>query len=342
MKRTLLLSFLGLLVGLSIGLGLTYFAGENPLNVLNVIVKSAFGSRYDLGVTLYYATALICTGLSVSVAFHAGLFNIGAEGQLVMGTLAGALVGVVLPDLPSYVAVPLAILAAILVGGLWGWIPGWLRTSRGSHEVINTIMLNFVAAAISSWLVTSHFQNPGSQSPETPPVAPAYFFRAWDPMKHWFDDAPASAAFPFVVLVSIALWIFLWRTPWGFKIRAVGENEDAARTAGIDVDRSRQLAMGLAGALAGLVVVGEVLGGVGKMRLGFSPDFGFIGIAVALLARNHPLGILLTGFLFGALHKGAADLDIETEFVTRDLSSVIQALVIFCVSIAVAVRKRGK
>lgn len=342
MKRSILLSLAGLLVGLCLGLLLAFISGESPLTVLTVIGKSAFGSRYDLGVTLYYSTALTFTGLSVAVAFHAGLFNIGAEGQLVMGTLAAVAGAALFPGLPAGVAPIFAVLCAILGGGLWGWIPGWLRTRRGSHEVINTIMLNFIAAAISSWFITTKLQNPASQSPETPPVAPAYFLRNWDPFVRWFEDSPVSLAFPFAVIVAVGLWIFLWRTPRGFELRASGENEDAASTAGIDVAKSRQLAMALAGALAGLVALNEVLGGVGKMRLGFSPDFGFIGIAVALLARNNPLGILFTAFLFGALHKGAADLDIETEYVTRDLSLVIQALVIICVSVAVSFRKKGR
>lgn len=340
MRKSLLLSAAGLLAGLFLGLMLAYAAGESPLTVLNVIVKSAFGSRYDLGVTLYYSTALIFTGLSVAVAFHAGLFNIGAEGQLAVGSLAAAVSAVLVPGLPPWLAPFFALACALLAGGFWGWIPGWLRARRGSHEVINTIMLNFVAAALVSWAITAHFQNPASQSPETPPIPAPYFLRNWDPMVHWFEDSPVSLAFPVALLIALALWLFLWRTPWGFELRASGENEDAARTAGIDVGKCRQIAMALAGALAGFVALNEVLGGVGKMRLGFSPDFGFIGIAVALLARNHPIGILFTGFLFGALHKGAADLDIETEFVTRDLSLVIQALVILCVSVAAAFRLR--
>jgi simple sugar transport system permease protein len=256
--------------------------------------------------------------------------------------MAAAAAGLLVPGLPPVIAPLFALSAAILVGGFWGWLPGWLRTRRGSHEVINTIMLNFVAAALCSWLVTAHFQNHEVQSPETPPLPAAYFFRHWDPFVGWFDDAPVSLAFVFAVLVAVATWVFLFRTAAGYEHRACGENEDAARTAGINVARRRQLAMALAGAFAGCVALGEVLGGVGKMRLGFSPEFGFIGIAVALLARSHPLAILVTAFLFGALHKGAADLDIETEYVTRDLSLVIQAFVIFCVSIAVSFRRKGR
>lgn len=340
--KKLILPVAGLFVGLGLGLLLSLIAGENPWHVFQIIVKSAFGSRYDFGVTLYYATPLVFTGLSVAIAFHAGLFNIGAEGQLNLAALAAALVGVSFPNLPFPLAPALALLAAVLAGALWGWIPGWLRTKRGSHEVINTIMMNFLAAALINWIVTAHYQNPGSQSPETSPIAPSYFLRPMDPAVGWFGDAPVSSAFLVAILLAVALWFFLWRTTWGYEIRASGENEHAARMAGINVARARQLAMALAGALAAFVALSEVLGGAGRFRIGFSADFGFVGIAVALLARNHPIAILFTALLFGALHKGAADLDIETDFVTRDLSLVIQALVILCVSAAAELRWKGK
>lgn len=336
----LFLALLGLAIGLSLGLALAWSAGESPWMVLSVIVKSAFGSRYDLGITLFYATPLIFTGLSVAVAFHAGLFNIGAEGQLTVGTLAATVAALAVPGLPPVVAPLFALLCGFAAGAVWGWIPGWLRAVRGSHEVINTIMMNFVAAALASWAVTARLQNHESQNPETNPVAASYFFRAHDPLAQWFGDAPVSLAFPVAVLVAIGVWFFLYRTPWGFELRAVGQNERASALAGIDVARVRQLAMALAGALAAGVALGEVFGSAGRFRLGFSPDYGFIGIAVALLARGNPLGILFTAFLFAALHKGAGDLDIETDNVTRDLSLVIQALVILAVGIVSSLRWR--
>lgn len=325
---------IGLLIGLCLGLLLAFVQGDNPWNVLQVIVKSAFGSKYDIGLTLFYATPLIFTGLSVAVAFHAGLFNIGAEGQLNIAALVTAYAALMMPGLPPVIAPFFAIFCGMGAGAVWGWIPGWLRTRRGSHEVINTIMLNFIAAALVSWAVTAHLQNPETQNPETHMVPPAYFIRTWDPVALYFGDPPVSLAFPIAVLVALLVWAFLWRTPWGYELRACGTNEHAAATSGISVARTRQGAMALAGALAGLVALAEVLGGVGRFRLGFSPDYGFIGIAVALLARNHPVGIVFSALLFGALHKGAADLDIETNHVTRDLSLVIQALVILFVALA--------
>ena len=340
--RALLRPLLGLILGLSLGLALAYLQGDSPWHVLSVIVDSAFGSNFDVGTTLYYATPLIFTGLSVAVAFHAGLFNIGAEGQLNIATLATAAAALAVPGLPPVIAPLFALACGCAAGAVWGWIPGWLRTRRGSHEVINTIMLNFVAAALASWALSAYLQSPTSQNPETAVVAPAYFFRHADPIARYFGDAPASLAFPVSVVVAILVWIFLWRTPWGFELRACGTNEDAAATAGINVARTRQKAMALAGGLAGMVALGEVLGGVGRFRLGFSPDYGFVGIAVALLARNNPIAIIFSALLFGALHKGAADLDIETDHVTRDLSLVIQALVILGVSLAGSFRARSR
>lgn len=319
---------LAVALGLSLGLLVTKVAGENPFHVLQILVKSAFGSRYDLGMTLFYATPLLLTGLSVAVALQAGLFNIGAEGQLTLGALAAAALGALFPAIPSPIAPILAGLAAFVAGAAWGFIPGWLRAKRGTHEVINTIMLNFIAAGFASWVTLYLLKNPESQNPETRSIGPTYVIQHLA----FFGDAPLSTAIFVALAAAVLVWFVLWKTVWGFEIRAVGQNEHAARGAGISRDRARILAMCLAGGLAGLVGVGEVLGNAGRFRLGFSPDFGFIGIAVALLGRNRPLGIVAAALLFGALHKGASDLDLETENVTRDLSLILQALVILAVS----------
>ena len=325
--RRLAQPFLAVALGLSLGLAVTWAAGENPWHVFLILVKGAFGSRYDLGMTLFYTTPLVFTGLSVAFAFHAGLFNIGAEGQLTMGALAAAAVGAVWPGVTWPLAVALAGLAALLAGGVWGAIPGWLRARRGSHEVINTIMLNFIAAGLASYVTLYLLKNPASQNPETRPVGAGYLLNPYPA----FGGAPVSAALPLALMAAVLVWLLLWRTVLGYEIRAVGQSEPAARAAGIDPGRVRLIALTVAGALAGLVGVGEVLGNAGKFRVGFSPDFGFIGIAVALLGRNHPAGVIWAALLFGALHKGTADLDLETEHVTRELSLVLQALVILAV-----------
>jgi ABC-type uncharacterized transport system permease subunit len=326
--RKILQPIFAVALGLALGLCVTWGAGENPWNVLKILAHSAFGSRDDFGWTLFYTTPLIFTGLSVAIAFHAGLFNIGAEGQLVLGALAAAAVGAVWPGLPRGVAPLTAGIAAICAGTLWGAIPGWLRARRGSHEVINTIMLNFIAAGIASYVTLYLLKNPNSQNPETRPVGEGYSIYHFT----FFGEAPVSLALPVAILAALGIWIFLWRTPLGFELRAVGQNEAAARSAGIDAGRIRIIAMSLAGGLAGLVGVGEVLGNAGKFKLGFSPEYGFLGIAVALLGRNQPIGILAAALLFGALHKGTSDLDMSTDHVTRELSLVLQALIILSVS----------
>lgn len=319
---------LSVCLGLAAGLLITKTAGEDPWHVLRILVKSAFGTNYDLGMTLFYATPLIFTGLSVTVAFHAGLFNIGAEGQLALGALLGAVSGIRFFNLPSPWAPILAALVCFLGGALWGAIPGWLRAKRGSHEVINTIMLNFISAGICSWVTLYLFQSQDSQNPETQPVGPGFLI----PHLSFFGEAPVSVAFYLALICAFLVWFFLWKTALGYEFRAVGQNESAAKAAGIDSGKIRILAMALAGGLAGLVGVGEVFGNAGLYKLGFSPGYGFIGIAVALLGRNRPLGVIFAALLFGALHKGTSDLDFETENVTRDLSQILQALVILCVS----------
>ncbi len=330
--KPLVVPLLGLTLGLGFALIFTFFAGENPLHIFWVLCQSAFGSRYDLGLTLFYSTPLIFAGLAVALAAHGGLFNIGAEGQLTLGALAGASFGALFPDIGFPLAPILATAAAMLAGGLWGFIPGSLKVFRGSHEVINTIMLNFIAAGIASWVTIYLLPNPNSQNPETLPVGEAYKVYLHDPISHFFVDTPMSSAFLLALITAVVLWLWLYKTKSGFELRAVGQNEEAARFAGIRVGKYKILSITLGGALAGLVATSEVLGSAGQFKLGFSPGYGFLAIAVSLLARNSPLGIIFTGLLFGALQKGASSLDLETDHITRDFSSIIQALIILWVS----------
>jgi simple sugar transport system permease protein len=327
MKRVI-----GMCVGLLIAMLLTAFAGENPWHIFMILMKSAFGSTYDLGMTLSYTTPLIFTGLSVAIAFHAGLFNVGAEGQLTIAAVTAAAVGVLIPQVPFPLAPFFALFVGIAAGALWGLIPGWLKAARGSHEVIVTIMMNFIAAGLASWFALKIIPNPNSQNPETALVAPNYMFKQYDLLVRWFPDTPVNASLVVAIVLAFIIWIFLWKTTWGFDLRAVGENPEAARRAGIPAKKVQILAMILAGGIAGFVALSEVLGSAGQYRIGFSPDYGFIGIAVALLAGNNPLGIIAAAFLMGALHKGASDLDLETNTITRDFSRIIQALIILGVA----------
>lgn len=338
--RGVLQPILAVLIGISCGLAVAALSGENPLTILGILGRSAFGSPYDLGMSLFYATPLILTGLAVAVPFHAGLFNIGGEGQMTVGVCAATAVGILLPDLPPLVAIPLAILTAFATGAIWGAIPGWMKARRGSHEVIATIMFNFLASGLTSWLTLSYLRNTETMNPETHRVGDSYL---WARLPG-FGEAPVSWALVLGVVAALAIWVVMWRTALGFEIRATGQSEQAASFGGIDVGRTRIIAMALGGGLAGMAALGEVFGNAGKFKLGFSADYGFMGIAVALLGRGRPLGVVAAAILFGALHKGAGDLDFETEFVTRDLALVMQSFVIIAVAADAlwALRRKGK
>jgi ABC-type uncharacterized transport system permease subunit len=317
--------------GLFAGLMAALIAGESPLHVASVMVHAAFGSPYDIGMTLVYTTPLVFTGLSVAVAYRAGLFNIGAEGQLVIGGLTAAAAGILAGEWFSEASYLGSVLAQILVaaaastsGAFLGGFTGFLKARRGSHEVVTSIMCNFLVTAFCSWVVIEKLRSMDTQNPETMPVGPA--FRAMTIAG--FGEAPVTLWFAWSLVAALIVWLLFNRTLWGFQLLATGANPDAARHGGIDTGREMIRAMAIAGALAGLGGLGDVLGGAGRFRLGFSHDYGFTGIAVALLGRGTPLGVVASAFLFGALHKGALDLDFETDHVTRDLATVMQGLVI--------------
>jgi simple sugar transport system permease protein len=336
-------TFIALVIGISLSLLSTLVAGENPFHILTILVESCFGSWYDAGTTLFYATPLMFTGLSVSLAFRTGLFNIGAEGQLIMGSLAATGVGIGMnmfatdlsPGTLAIVAVPLACTAAFAGGAIWGLIPGFLLVKRGSHEVITTIMLNFIAAGIAQYFVLSVWPNEGSQNPETEPVSHAVHLGKLSP----FSDSPFSNSFFFAIILSLFLYIMAKSTAFGFALNATGQNPQAARASGIQTDRVKIIAMALAGGLAGLVALPEIMGNSHRFKLGFSPGYGFTGIAVALLAKGNPIGVIFAALLFGALHKGTADLDFQTEHITRDFSLVLQALIILSLAASTFLQK---
>jgi general nucleoside transport system permease protein len=267
--------------------------------------KSAFGSGYDLGMTLFYYDAAHFHRAGGGGAVSSGVVQHRRRGTTDARRAGGGGGRRGLAGLPWPLAPVLATLAAVAAGAIWGVIPGWLRARRGSHEVINTIMLNFVAAGLASYVTLYLLKNPDTQNPETRPIGAGYLISQFE----IFGGAPVSMALPLAIVAAGLVWFLLWRTVIGFEMRAVGQNESAARAAGINTGHMTIIAMAVAGGLAGLVGVGEVLGNAGKFRLGFSPEYGFIGIAVALLGRNQPAGVVAAALLFGALHKGTADLD---------------------------------
>ena len=306
--------------------------GENPLEAVEILVYGAFGYGEAVGYTLYYATNFIFTGLAVAVAFHAGLFNIGGEGQAYLGGLGLGLVAIQLGHLPGILSIPLAILAAMLLGGIWGLIPGWLQARRGSHVVITTIMLNFVASALMTYLMVNVLIKPGQSTPESVTFAPSVWM---PPLKQALElvgldlgYAPVNLALVLALLCCLGVWLFVWRSRVGYELRVVGQSEPAAVYGGISPAHRIMLAMAISGALAGLMATNEILGAQHRLILGFTGGYGFVGIAVALMGRNHPVGIVLAALLFGALYQGGSELSFDMPRINRDLVVVIQGLVI--------------
>lgn len=307
--------------------------GENPLEALDVLVAGAFGYPGSLGYTLYYTTNLIFTGLAVAVAYHAGLFNIGGEGQAYIGGLGVGFVALSLDTaLPGWLLIPIAGLAGGLFGAAWAFIPAWLQAHRGSHIVITTIMFNFLAAALMVHLMVNVVIEPGQMSPQSRELTES----AWLPFIHDIlggfgievTPSPLNLSIVWAGLACLFVWLLIWRTRWGYAIRTVGKNEKAAVYAGIDPKRVIVVSMVISGALAGFVGLNEILGVHHRLLLNFTAGYGFTGIAVALMGRSHPVGIVLASLLFGALYQGGTELDFEFQTITRDLVVVIQGLVI--------------
>jgi general nucleoside transport system permease protein len=306
--------------------------GENPLEASSILVKGALGSTEGWGFTLYYATNFIFTGLAVAVAFHAGLFNIGGEGQATFAGIGAALVCLNLDFLPGFLVVPLAILAASLFGAAYAFVPGYLQAKRGSHVVITTIMFNFIAATLLVYLLVNVMGKPGSMAPETPEIASHATLPAMHamlaPLGIKTPSTPLNAAFLLALAALIAVWLLIYRSRLGYAIRTVGANPRAAAYAGISPQRITMIAMAISGALAGGLAVNEVMGVQHRLTLEFTAGYGFIGIAVALMGRGHPAGIALASLLFGMLYQGGAELSFEKPTITRDMVVVIGGVVI--------------
>jgi simple sugar transport system permease protein len=284
--------------------------------------REAFGTGYGLGQTLFKATPLLFTGLAVALGFRAGLFNIGAEGQLYLGGFAAALAGVAFAGWPAPLLLPLTLLAAAAAGAAWGALPGVLKARFGAHEVINTIMLNFVAFALVSFLGRPHFQPATVRTAEM--GAGAHLARL-DGLLPALRGSPANLALGLGLLLAVLVGVLLFRTRLGYELRAVGLNAPAAEYGGVAVGRTQALALALSGALAGLGGSNFVNGYKHYFELGFSGGAGFLGIAVALIGRNHPAGVAIAALFFGALSHGGL---VINQRVPKELVDVLQGLVI--------------
>jgi len=307
--------------------------GVDPIEATGIMIEGALGYDYAIGYTLYYTTNFIFTGLAVAVAFHASLFNIGGEGQAYIGGLGVGLVFLALDRfLPAVLLIPLGIMAAGLFGAAWAFIPAWLQAHRGSHIVITTIMFNFIASSLMVYLLVSVLIEPGQMSPETREFDES----AWLPFMHQFlglfgvnvTKTPLNLSLFFALACCVFVWVYIWRTRWGYELRTAGFSEPAARYAGIRPKNVIIGAMCLSGALAGFVAVNEIMGVHHRVLMNFPAGYGFTGIAVSLMGRNHPVGIVMASLLFGVLYQGGTELAFEIPKITREMVVAIQGLII--------------
>ena len=308
-------------------------AGFQPGQVLALLVKGAFGSQAGIAYTLYYATTFVFTGLAVAVAFHGGLFNIGGEGQAMVGGLGVGLAALAWSaHLPGWAMVPVMVAAATLFGMAWAAVPAALQAWRGSHVVITTIMFNFIASALLSYLLVHVLKEPGNMTPESR----AFSESARVPGMHELLGAlgiawprtPLNATVGLAAMAAVGVHLLLRHTRAGYALRAVGFSPEAARYAGMAPRRVVLSSMALSGALAGLVGVNEIAGVHGRLLLDFVAGAGFAGIAVSLIGRNHPVGIVLASLLFGALYQGGAELAFEIPGFSRDMVFMLQGLIV--------------
>jgi ABC-type uncharacterized transport system permease subunit len=319
-----------LLVSIVAGDLLILAVGQSPGAVYRLMLEGTWGNAYGFGQVLYKSTTLICTGLAVAVGLRAGLFNIGAEGQLAAGGLGAALIGLLLPaGTPALIAIPLCTCAAILAGGAVGFVPGALRAKWGAHEVITTIMLNFIVLAFLSWTMTTRLRVP--ETLHSPAIHSGTLPRL-DSWLHAFHGSAANGSILIVLFVAILIDWYLFRTRGGFELRAVGLQPDAAENAGINVGRTWVRALTISGALAGLGGINFVLGYEHYYEEGFATGAGFLGIAVALVGRSNPLGVVLAALFFATLSQGGLAIN---ALVPKQMVDALQGVVILAMAASV-------
>lgn len=334
----MLIPILAILTAVVLGGIIIALVRGNPLLAYYGLISGSFGSAKALSETAVWATPYIFGGLAVALAFKGGLFNIGAEGQLALGATFSALIGYALPlwlgfDIPAIIHLPLAIIVGMAAGALWAAIVGFLKAYTGGHEVINSIMMNYIALNTISFLLNGPMKdrNPNNVIARTPLIAEGAR------MPEIFEGLRIHWGFVFALVVAYLVWWMLNKTTLGFEIRTVGANPDAAKYAGINVKRTIILTMALSGMLAGLAGAIEVTGLNYRHELGFSIGYGFDAIAIALLGRSHPLGVVLASILFAAMRNGATRMQFLTQMPV-DLISMLQALILLFVAADAIIR----
>ena len=322
----LIVPMLAIVTALIISAIIILATGASVTAAYSGLFTGALGSPKAIANTLVEATPYIFAGLAVALGFKCGLFNIGVEGQLAMGSMAAALVGAQFTSLPLLLHLPLALLAGILGGALWGAIPGFLRARTGAHEVITTIMLNYIVIRLTDYLIKGPFRDRGSSAPRTPFISPSaelpYLFG---------EDYRLHAGFILAILTVVLIWWLLNKSTPGFEIRTVGANPDAAQYAGMSITRNFVLAMAISGGLGGLAGASQVLGLEHNLKASFSAGYGFDSIAIALLAKSNPIGIIPAAIFWGALRNGAGLMQLQSG-ISISLINIMQALVIVFVA----------
>ena len=336
--NTYLVPLLAVFTALIIGALIIFWVGGDPILAYKGLFQGAFGNLRALSETTVWASPYIFAGLAVAIGFKGGLFNIGGEGQLAFGAVAAAWAGYALPgifntEIPAPLHITLTIGLGVMAGAIWGAIPGLLKAKTGAHEVINTIMMNYIALNLTSFLLNGPMKDtsPLNVVARTPKIAEsAQIMPIFEGFRfHW--------GFILALAMAFFIWWLLWKTKLGFEIRTTGLNPDAAKYAGIDVAKTIVITMGLSGALAGLAGVIEVTALNHRHELGFSSGYGFDAIAIALLGKNHPVGVVLAALLFGAMRNGATRMQFLTQ-IPVDIISIIQSLILLFVSADAIVR----
>jgi general nucleoside transport system permease protein len=329
--RAVSVPIIAVVLALLVGAVILKISGASPIEAYGALLKGAFGTMKAVGRTLEKATPLVFSGLAVAFAFKAGMFNIGAQGQLLFGAIVSAVVGFAIQGLPPFLHATLALLCGGLAGALYGVIPGALKTYTGAHEVITTIMLNYIAINITDYLADGPLKDPspGNIVARTPAIMESAKIPS-------IQELPVG--FLLAVIAAIVVWWLLWRTTIGFEIRTTGLNPNAARYAGIRVAYTVILSMVISGFLAGLGGAVETQGVVYRYQPGFNVGLGFDGITIALLGQTHPIGIIPAAILVGAMRAGASQMQFDAH-VAKEITDVILALMLFFIAADMIVRK---
>ncbi|MCR8642616.1 ABC transporter permease [Paenibacillus sp. N1-5-1-14] len=325
-KDSLVVPLVAIVMGLLTGAIVMLIGGYNPIDAYGALFSRVFGNVYDFGETLRQIAPLILTGLSVAFAFRTGLFNIGAEGQFIIGMTGATFIGIKF-GLPWYVHAPLAIIVGAILGGLWGALVGWLKAKRGVNEVITSIMLNWIALYLANFIVGRYLLEPGQQ--RSYDIAPTASIRIeW--LSEMLGNARVHWGIFIALLAALVFYLILWKTKQGYELRAVGLNRNAAEYAGMNVNRNVIKAMFIAGIFAGLAGTFETLGVFQSQSITAAlPGYGLDGIAVALLGANNPIGVIFAAILFGALSYGSAGMHFAADVPPEIIRVVIGAVIFF-------------